>query len=128
MLMLQVQNPPWTMWEYWLLHIAALLAVLAVLLVIHLFLKRGGGLGIWSAIVGKDKRVSTSKLQVALWTVFVPAALLSIVAHAWRDLWELGQGISVPSDYLFLLGFPIGTAIASKTITTTKVASGAIPK
>src|SRR5215208_4590145 len=125
MLMLQViQNPPWSKWEYWLLHFAGLLVVLAVLWIMHLFLKRGGGIGIWSAVVGKDNRVSTSKLQVALWTVSVPAALLSIVAHAWRDLWELGQGISVPYDYLFLLGFPIGTAIASKAITTTKVASG----
>jgi|SRR5215211_7587883 len=136
MLMLQVvQEPPWGEGEYWLLHVVALLVVLGVIVTIYLFRRRedksaDSKIGIWSAfgVVGKDNRVSTSKLQVMMWTVFVPAALLSIVLHAWRDLWELGQGISVPADYLFLLGFPIGTAIASKTITTTKVASGAIPK
>lgn len=74
-------------------------------------------------IVGQDNRVSTSKVQFALWTVALAWALLVIAFHRF----ELPPGDLDPR-YLLLIGFPAGAAVGAKAITTQKVASGTITK
>jgi hypothetical protein len=95
-------------------------------------------------VVGKDGRWSTSKFQAVAWTLVVLFALFSLFwAYAivqfgnlvdWKMLEHLqkplGESFSsffaskFDSTYLVLLGLPLGTAVASKAITTTKIANG----
>jgi hypothetical protein len=83
-----------------------------------------GGAGIARLIVGEDDRGSTSKAQALLWTFAVAFALLSLLL---RDPSKISdQGIS--TDYLYLLGFPAATLVASKGITLHKTQAGTVAK
>jgi hypothetical protein len=86
---------------------------------------------------GKDGRASTSKCQAVLWTLGVVWALAAMLiaelatndAHsALSSGWSALMGHDLQTDYLALLGIPIGTAVVAKGITTHNVTSGKVVK
>jgi hypothetical protein len=86
---------------------------------------------------GKDGRASTSKCQAVLWTLGVVWALAAMLiaelvtnnAHsALSSGWDALMGHDLQTDYIALLGIPIGTAVAAKGITTHNVTSGKVVK
>jgi IPT/TIG domain len=77
----------------------------------------------WYIVLGADDRVSTSKVQLAMWTLALSYALLVIVFHDFA----YPPGALDPR-YLLLLGFPAGAAVGAKAITTGQMASGAVSK
>lgn len=77
----------------------------------------------WYAVLGADDRVSTSKVQFALWTVTLAWALLVIAFHD-----AVFTSSTLDPRYLLLLGFPAGAAVGAKAITTNQMASGSISK
>lgn len=111
-------------------YIVAYLIVAVVTLVLHWLIRfsssEGDRRGLLALVIGQDGRVSTSKLQVALWTyavffsllllLFYPPGLSKFTKHGLR------------AEYLILLGSPAAAAILAKMSTTAKVASGAVPK
>jgi hypothetical protein len=77
----------------------------------------------WYLIFGADDRVSTSKVQVALWTVALAFALLVIVFHD-----AVYNSRALDSQYVLLLGVPVAAAVSAKAITTSRVANGTTAK
>ncbi len=77
----------------------------------------------WYVVLGADNRVSTSKVQFALWTVALAYALLVIAFH--DAVYPPG---SLDPRYLLLIGFPAGAAVSAKAITTGQINSGSSPK
>ena len=77
----------------------------------------------WYIVLGADDRVSTSKVQFALWTLALAYALLVIAFH--EAIYPPG---SLDPRYLLLLGFPAGAAVGAKAITTGQIASGTVSK
>ena len=100
-------------------------------------------------VIGKDRRVSTSKFQVVMWTFAVAFGLFSlfyafVIPQLFGDLlglsWAerlqepiggsfnafLKEGLD--ETYLLLLGFPLAAAVSSKAITSSKVAKGEVKK
>jgi hypothetical protein len=77
----------------------------------------------WYAVLGSDDRVSTSKVQFALWTVALAFALLVIVFHDFTY-----PQSTLDPRYLLLLGFPAGAAVGSKAITSGQVTNGTSAK
>jgi len=77
----------------------------------------------WYIVLGADDRVSTSKVQLAMWTLALSYAVLVIVFHDFA----YPPGALDPR-YLLLLGFPAGAAVGAKAITTGQMASGAVSK
>jgi hypothetical protein len=95
-------------------------------------------------VVGKDGRWSTSKFQAIAWTLVVIFALFALLFAylivQLGDFFDWGWAASLQDplgnsledflekgldeSYLVLLGLPLGTAVASKAITLTKVANG----
>lgn len=101
--------------------------------------------GFFRAVVGDDKRLSTSKVQVGIWTIAVVWALGLLFAHV---LWEEdGTDLTkqatdeteqpedepvipdeVWDDYLILLGGPFAALVLAKGITSRKVEKGSLQK
>ena len=121
--------------SYWLA-----LGVLIVLLVLLAFVARtarkaqgaqdegsdnqsGKASPFWYVVLGADNRVSTSKVQFALWTVALAYALLVIAFH--DAVYPPG---SLDPRYLLLIGFPAGAAVSAKAITTGQINSGSSSK
>ena len=80
------------------------------------------------AIVGADKRVSTSKTVVVAWTYSVASALLSIVIAKWMGHGHAyGEQVKhgLQGAYALLIGGPIGAAILAKGIVSNQVDNGA---
>src|SRR5580692_10655351 len=77
----------------------------------------------WYVILGQDNRVSTSKVQFALWTVALAYALLVIAFHD-----AVYPPASLDPRYLLLIGFPAGAAVSAKAITTGQINSGSSSK
>lgn len=117
--------------SYWLA-----LIVLIVLLVLLAFVARaarntqaahrepaqdqsGKASPFWYVVLGADNRVSTSKLQFALWTLALAYALLVIAFH--DAVYPPG---SLDPRYLLLIGFPAGAAVSAKAITTGQINNG----
>jgi hypothetical protein len=116
--------------SYWLA-----LVVLIVLLVLLAFVARGARKAqaaqgqaedesgkaspFWYVVLGADNRVSTSKVQFALWTVALAYALLVIAFH--DAVYPPG---SLDPRYLLLIGFPAGAAVSAKAITTGQINNG----
>jgi hypothetical protein len=118
--------------SYWLA-----LVVLIVLLVLLAFVARGArnaqtaaqgeaaqdesgkASPFWYVVLGADNRVSTSKLQFALWTLALAYALLVIAMH--DAVYPPG---SLDPRYLLLIGFPAGAAVSAKAITTGQINNG----
>jgi hypothetical protein len=100
-------------------------------------------------VLGKDRRVSTSKFQVVIWTFAVAFALFSLffafvipqlfgelLGLTWAERLQepIGDGFAtflsegLDETYLLLLGFPLAAAVSSKAITSSKVAKGEVKK
>ena len=107
--------------SYWLA--AGILVVAIGLLYFLLGRKEGGVARFWFGILGADNRVSTSKVQFALWTVALAFALLVIVFHD-----AVYPSSTLDPRYLLLIGFPAGAAASAKAITTSKLSGGTIDK
>jgi hypothetical protein len=113
--------------SYWLA-----LIVLIVLLVLLAFAARaaqkrqgqgGQASPFWYVVLGQDNRVSTSKVQFALWTVALAYALLVMAFHD-----AVYPTASLDPRYLLLIGFPAGAAVSAKAITTGQINSGTSSK
>jgi hypothetical protein len=77
----------------------------------------------WYVILGQDNRVSTSKVQFALWTVALAYALLVMAFHD-----AVYPAASLDPRYLLLIGFPAGAAVSAKAITTGQINNGTSSK
>lgn len=103
------------------------LIVLGIGLALVAMCARGGLLGV---VTGADNRVSTSKVQAAVWTVGLAFAFAYI---SWRTLTtdraltQLAPN-SVVDDYLILLGGPFAALVAAKGVVSAKVADGTLQK
>jgi hypothetical protein len=112
--------------QYWCAGLAAIEGLVVLTLLLRLMQRPVQGL-----VLGKDKRLSTSKLQALLWTYTLVGILLAIVIANW-----IGQtsGLdtlirdSLPQEYLLLLGAPFAAAVASKAVIATKVENGTVTK
>ena len=86
--------------------------------------------GLFGPIIGTDNRLSTSKAQIAAWTLAVGYAIAYLLARA---VWTNTDAVSsFPTDrldeYLVLLGGPFAAAVFAKLTVAWKVDSGAIQK
>lgn len=89
------------------------------------------GLRIGDLVLGTDKRLSTSKLQVLFWTYGLAGVLLAIVIAKWAGAdagYDSLINQSLPEEYLILLGGPFAAAVASKAIVSGQVDSGKLAK
>jgi len=104
------------------LFAAVVLASFAVLVEL---LGRGAG----KLVIGADNRISTSKLQVVTWTVFIAGTILALIAQNWVGLgagWKKIEsfGIDEFGPYLVLLGGPFAAAISAKALVSSQVENG----
>ena len=111
--------------SWWLNVILPVVLLTAVTLGLH-FLLGGRGWkehtkGLWPLVVDKDRRLSTSKVQLMLWTFAIVLALLLLLFFG-KDFGAL----ELQPEYLLLLGSPAASAILAKTFTNTKVSTGAV--
>jgi hypothetical protein len=90
--------------------------------------------GLLSYIRGKDGRLSTSLLQVGLWTVAVSTALVYFIFLAFYSSdpaatfkASLG-GDNLPEEYLLLLGGPFAAAVIARLTVGAKVADEEVQK
>jgi hypothetical protein len=115
------------------------LALLILFLGLLLPALTGGQFGVWSVVIGTDKRISTSKTQMFLWTLLVAYILVYFTSRTWfGGVQHLFDGFvpggdnagtnSAWPDYLVLLGGPFAAAVISKAAVSTKVANGTIQK
>jgi len=100
------------------------------MLLLHALLKKSSSnkLGISSTIIGKDQRVSTSKLQVFLWTCVVVFGLLAVLFYILLIKSPQSDLFALKEQYLILLGSPAAAALVAKASTTSKDESGTITK
>jgi hypothetical protein len=77
----------------------------------------------WYIFLGTDDRVSTSKVQFALWALALVYAQLVVAFHV--AVYPAG---SVDPGYLVVLGFPAGAAVGAKAVTMRQLAGGGITK
>jgi hypothetical protein len=86
---------------------------------------------LWDMLIGKDKRVSTSKTTAAVWTYLIASALLGFVV---AKLIGHPQGLDkmmhsgLAGQYGLLIGGPLGAAVAAKGIVTNQVAKNPAAK
>lgn len=98
------------------------LAGIAGLIAIWLVIGFGATFNIGKIVEGEDKRPSTSKFQVLLWTAVVIFGYLAVYVariHA-------GQVAppSIPNNVLIAMGVSVATAVAAKSITVKSIAAG----
>jgi hypothetical protein len=80
-------------------------------------------------IVGKDKRLSTSKAQIALWTVAITFTFFFFTIQLIRTSQPQQLNASFAHfgpEYLLLLGGPFAAAVLAKATTTSKVTEGSV--
>src|SRR5215217_6707330 len=113
-----------------IVHGIALIIFVSVMLLLHALLKKSSSnkLGISSTIIGKDQRVSTSKLQVFLWTCVVVFGLLAVLFYILLIKSPQSDLFALKEQYLILLGSPAAAALVAKASTTSKDESGTITK
>jgi cadmium resistance protein CadD (predicted permease) len=107
-----------------------LTAILGLLVFVGLM--RFFGAKVKGLYVGADNRVSTSKVQVLLWTFAIGGVLLAAIAQSWAGLGDALKAIS-SSDfqyepYLVLLGGPFLAAVAARGLVGNQVAEGKTAK
>lgn len=104
-------------------HLTAVLVLLAFTGLIYLLGRNIGGL-----VLGVDERLSTSKLQVWVWTYVIGGAIISLVAQSWIGA-DAGWDALTSSDtdfepYLVLLGGPFLAAVGARAIVGAQVTKG----
>jgi IPT/TIG domain len=86
--------------------------------------------GSWNVLTlaeGADRRLSTSKFQVLLWTIIVLYGY--VVVETGRFVRGNFDALDeIPQNVLIALGFTLGTATLAKGITTSFIAGGRIKK
>jgi hypothetical protein len=112
--------------EQWFGHLTAVLALGLFTAALYALRRSLAGL-----VMGKDNRVSTSKLQVLVWTYAIAGGLVSLVVAKWAGAAAgydnlLKEGLK--DEYLILLGGPFAAAIAAKAIIGAKVENKTITK
>jgi hypothetical protein len=117
-------------WDrYWSLVIA-LGFVAVVLTVIGVGQSRSGGF--LSLVVGKDRRLSTSKTQAGLWTVVAVFTFAFFGAQYWLKVLSIeqaGEGFAAFDErYLLLVGGPFAAAVLAKLATNTKTDNQTLQK
>ncbi len=104
-------------------HITALSILVLFTVIIHLLGRGFGGL-----VTGVDNRISTSKVQVLLWTYVLAGAILSLIAATWlganAGFDALTSGDFDFEPYLVLLGGPFAAAIGARAIVGSQVGKG----
>jgi hypothetical protein len=104
-------------------HLTALLVLALFTVAVRLM---GGNLS--GFILGKDNRISTSKVQVVIWTYAIAGALLSLIAATWVGPDTGFDKLTDPDfnfeDYLVLLGGPFAAAVLARAIVGSQVANG----
>lgn len=101
------------------LFAAVVLAAFAVLIQLL-------GRGVGKLVTGADNRISTSKVQMVIWTFAVAATILALIAQDWVGLDEgFDQLESLDFEafgpYLILLGGPFAAAISAKALVSGQV-------
>jgi hypothetical protein len=90
------------------------------------------GHGLGGLVVGKDNRVSTSLVQVAIWTYAIAFALITLIAMTWVGSDKGFNAITSSEfdfgDYLVLLGGPFLAAASARYLVGAKVANGDLAK
>lgn len=86
---------------------------------------------LWDVLIGKDKRVSTSKTIAAVWTYLIASAFLAFVVakfigHPQALNRMMHSGLA--GQYGLLIGGPLGAAIAAKGIVTNQIAKNPAAK
>jgi hypothetical protein len=107
-------------------HLSAVLALGAFTALLLLL-----GLKLKGLVVGRDNRVSTSKVQALVWTYALAWALLSLIFTKWAGADAGYQALlkeGIKEEYLILLGGPFAAAILAKGIVSNKAATGQIAK
>lgn len=110
------------------LNVVIPIAILAIVTIgLHILMGGRGWrehrTGLWPLIVGEDRRLSTSKVQLILRTFAIVLALLLLLFFG-KDFSEL----ELQPEYLLLLGSPAAAALLAKTFTSTKVSNGTVEK
>lgn len=111
----------------WFAYLTAIFALMLFCLAMY-----GAGASPKRLVVGADNRISTSKVQVLLWTFAIAGVLIAVVALSWARLPEALAAIKSSSfeygPYLVLLGGPFLAAVAAKSIVVDQIASGKTTK
>jgi hypothetical protein len=118
---------PWTPARVGLVW-ATLITAVALILLGLMFPGLDGG-GLVGYIVGKDKRLSTSKAQIALWTVAITFTFFFFTIQLIRtsDPQQLTASFAhFGPEYLLLLGGPFAAAVLAQATTTSKVTEGSV--
>jgi len=79
----------------------------------------------WDVVVGKDKRLSTSKTVAAVWSYLIAAAFLGLVIAqliGHPQALDAMAHSGLAGQYALLIGGPLGAAIAAKGIVGRQVA------
>ncbi len=82
-----------------------------------------GDLNVFSLAIGQDNRLSTSKLQVLLWTGCVGFVYAMIYADRVIVFGNVDPITQIPQNVLFALGLSVTSAVAAKAITSSQVAA-----
>lgn len=103
--------------------LTAVLVLLAFTAVVYLLGHSAKGL-----VLGKDNRVSTSKLQVIIWTYVIGGAIIALIAQTWVGA-DAGFDALTSSSfdfepYLVLLGGPFLAAVGARAIVGAQVKNG----
>jgi hypothetical protein len=118
---------PWTPARVGLVWATPITA--AALIFLGLMFPGLNGGGLVGYIVGKDKRLSTSKMQIALWTVAITFTFFFFTIQLIRtsNPQQLNASFAhFGPEYLLLLGGPFAAAVLAQVTTTSKVADGSV--
>jgi hypothetical protein len=94
------------------------------LVAVHSGATTGARRGMYYLVLGEDGRVSTSKLQLLLWTYAVAFVFLAAIVQGVNVI----SMATIQTQYLFLLGIPAAGAAGAALITNQKIQSGQIAK
>ncbi|HEX3463046.1 MAG TPA: glycoside hydrolase family 25 protein [Candidatus Elarobacter sp.] len=101
----------------------ALFGLLALLLLWLVSTVFAGDWNPFALAMGADNQLSTSKMQVLLWTACVGFVYATIYADRVLTLGQVDPITKVPDNVLIALGLSVTTAVAAKAITSSKVAA-----
>ena len=122
----------------WFGHVAAAAVVTALALGIGLLRRmairtatEGKATPIPGILVGKDNRISTSKISALAWTLALGWAITSLLIADWAGApggWHKLAAEGIKDEYLVLLGGPFVALIGAAAIVRAKLAAGTLTK